>query len=46
MDQRHLIFFVGVLLLMLLCGYTRDLGRRAGYSAQTVAMLEPLALFA
>lgn len=46
MDQRHLIFFVGLLLLMLLCGYVRDLGRKAGYSAQTVAQLERLALFA
>jgi hypothetical protein len=44
MDRRHLYFFFGLLLLMLLCGYVRDLGARAGISATKVALLERLAL--
>jgi len=42
---RDLIFFAGVLLLALMVGYVRDLGLRAGFSQQTVALLERLAFF-
>jgi hypothetical protein len=46
MDQRHLIFIAGLLLLMFLVGYVRDLGIKAGFSPQAVALLEKLAIFA
>jgi hypothetical protein len=44
MVQRDLIFVAGLLLLMILCGYVRDLGRRAGVPPQAVALLERLAI--
>jgi hypothetical protein len=46
MDARHIYFVIGLLALMLLCGYVRDLGKKAGMSPSKVAMLEKLAYFA
>jgi hypothetical protein len=46
MDTRHIYFALGLIALVLLCGYVRDLGRKAGVSASTVALLERLALLA
>ena len=46
MLQRDLIFLLGLLLLALLCGYVRDLGRKAEVPAQAVTLLERLAIFA
>ncbi len=46
MDTRHICFALGLIVLMLLCGYVRDLGKKAGVSPSTVAMLERLALLA
>ncbi len=42
--QRDLIFIAGLLALAFLVGYVRDLGIKAGFSAQAVAVLERLAL--
>lgn|GEM_PF-4640029 len=46
MDQRHVIFVVGLLLLAFLVGYVRDLGVRAGFSPSLVELLERLAILA
>jgi hypothetical protein len=46
MDARHIYFALGLIVLMLLCGYVRDLGKNAGVSPSTVAMLEKLAILA
>jgi hypothetical protein len=46
MDARHIYFALGVIALMLLCGYVRDLGKKAGVSPSTVALFERLALLA
>jgi hypothetical protein len=46
MDAQHIIFALGLIALMLLCGYVRDLGKKAGVSPSTVALLEKLALLA
>jgi hypothetical protein len=43
--DRSLVFLAGLLLLALLCGYVRDLGRKAGISPQAVSAFERLALF-
>ncbi|MFZ2049916.1 MAG: hypothetical protein WAU69_03150 [Solirubrobacteraceae bacterium] len=45
MNTRLIVFIGGLLLLMLLCGYVRDLGVKAGLSPAVVASLERLALF-
>jgi hypothetical protein len=44
MDARHVYFVLGLIALALLCGYVRDLGKKAGVSASMVALLERLAL--
>jgi len=41
--QRHVAFFIGLVLLALMVGYVRDLGLKAGFSPQAVALLERLA---
>lgn len=46
MNARHVYFAIGLIALMLLFGYVRDLGKRAGLPASQVALLERLALFA
>jgi hypothetical protein len=46
MDARHIYFALGLIALMLLCGYVRDLGKKAGVPASTVSLLERLALLA
>jgi hypothetical protein len=43
--QRDLLFIAGLVVLALMVGYVRDLGRKAGLSPQLVALLERLAFF-
>jgi hypothetical protein len=45
-DKRHIIFFAGLIVLAVMAGYVRDLGKSAGVSLSTIQLLEKLAIFA
>jgi hypothetical protein len=45
-DNRHVMFFVGLIALAVMAGYVRDLGKAAGVSRSTIQLLEKLAVFA